>query len=412
MKKFGLTGLLFFFLVALTQCEEEKNTPIETGGEAPGKVFNLRENPIAGGSEISYSLPDDKNLLYVEAELTTSEGKFLNFKASSYISSIVVTGLASVNPVEVSLYSVSKSGVRSEAQKITIHPLNPPFDEVFRSVSLSAMFGGIKMEFKNAEGSELALLLGYYDEEGVFTDYDGYYTRSAADSVYIFRGLPAEEKTFGVYVRDRWDNFSDTMFVSLTPLFEEEIDKSKWKALYLDNDGPFYPVGHMYYTINRIENLWDGAWSKSFSDPYMLQLPSAYLQFGFYENGKIDPKSLTFDMGETYRISRIRVNHYRRYEYMAARKWEVWGCETTPPQDGDWDWPGWIKLAYMEQIKPSGLPGISYGEGDAEAWEAGTSGDVEAEDAIRYIRVKALESWATEPLMNCAEITLFGQKKN
>ncbi|MDR1719565.1 MAG: DUF5126 domain-containing protein [Dysgonamonadaceae bacterium] len=412
MKKIELTGIVLFCFFVLSQCEEEKNQPIVSGGDAPGLVYNIKETPLAGGAEISYSLPDDKNLLYVEAELTTPEGKTLNFKSSSYVSSIIISGLASTNPIDVWLFSVSKNGVRSQAQSFRIHPLDPPFEEVFRSVILSAMFGGVKLEFHNRAGAELALLLGYIEEDGTFTDYDGYYTRNAADSMYIFRGLPAEEKRFGIYVRDRWDNFSDTMFVNLTPLFEEEIDKSKWQAVYLDNDGPFYPVGHMYYLINRIENLWDGAWSKSFSDPYMLQLPSAYLQFGFFENGSTNPKSLTFDMGDTYRISRIRVNHYRRYEYMAARKWEVWGCSTTPPQDGDWDWPGWVKLAYMEQIKPSGLPGISYGEGDAEAWEAGTSGDVEVEDAVRYIRVRALESWATEPLMNCAEITLFGQKKN
>ncbi|MDR1719567.1 MAG: DUF5126 domain-containing protein [Dysgonamonadaceae bacterium] len=401
---FLLAAVMFF------SCTAEQNSPIAPDGLVPGQVTDITEVPLAGGAELHYKLPVDKNLLYVEAELTTIEGKTLNFKSSSYSTVIVITGLSSTAEVDVHLYCVGTGGAKSAAKTVKIHPLPPPFFEVFKSVKINAMFGGVRLEFLNNSGAELAFLLGYIDEDGVFTDYDGYYTKRAEDTTYIFRGLPPITRKYGIYIRDRWDNFSDTLYAELTPLLEEEIDKSKWKKLVLDNDGPFYPVGHMYYETNKIENLWDGAWSKSFSDPYMLQLPSAYMTFTFNTVNSPDPKSLTINLGETYRISRVRVNHYWQYTFSAARKWEVWGCSATPPQDGNWEWSGWVKLATMEQIKPSGLPGTQYGEGDAEAWEAGTNADVAAEDAIRYVRVRCLESWGTEPLMSCSEITLYGQK--
>jgi hypothetical protein len=408
MKKYKI--LLLLAAVTLFSCEEERNSPLSPEGNAPGQITDISEIPLPGGAEIHYKLPADKNLLYVEAELTTPEGRYMNFKSSSYSSEIIITGLASDKEIDVNLYSVSTGGAKSAPQTKTIHPLAPPFIEVFKSLSINAMFGGVRLNFLNDSGAELAFLLGYFDDEGVFTDYDGYYTKRVEDTTYIFRGLPPVTRKFGIYIRDRWDNYSDTLYADLTPLLEEEIDKSKWKKYILDNDGPFYPVGHMYYETNKMENLWDGAWSKSFSDPYMLQLPSAYMTFTLYTVNSPDPKSLTIDLGDIYRISRVRVNHYWQYTFSAARKWEVWGCSATPPQDGNWNWSGWVQLATMEQIKPSGLPGTQYGEGDAEAWEAGTNADVAVEEPIRYLRIRCLESWGTEPLMSCSEITLYGQK--
>ncbi|MDR1336753.1 MAG: DUF4959 domain-containing protein [Tannerella sp.] len=398
------------------QCEEETNRPVDSDGSAPGQVTNVSEIPLSGGAELHYSLPYDVNLAYVEAEVTTPEGRQMNFKASSYISTITVLGLSTDRAQEVLLYSVGNSGARSEAIRFTMHPLEPPFRKVFRTLGLSETWSGVKLKYRNEPGVELAFLLGYIDDHGEFADYDGYYPlKVSTDSAFIYRGLPAVPRRYAVYIRDRWDNYSDTLYTDLTPWHEEEINKGNWRKYILDNDGPFYPVGHQYYEISKMENLWDGAWSKSFSDPYMEQLPSSYLSFTLWDGDGAyvdnwDPKSMTFDIGDNFRISRVRVNHYWQYRFSAARRWEVWGCVDAPPQDGSWSWPGWVKLADMEQIKPSGLPGETYGEGDAEAWEAGTSADIEAPDAVRYIRFRCLESWAKEPLMNCAEITLYGTK--
>lgn len=420
MKKFIIFIKLFTAVITVllfAQCKEEINQPVTEGGNVPGLVTGITEIPLPGGAELHYKLPNDKNLMYVEVEVNTPEGRYWNFKASSYASSIIIMGLATGNEQLVKIYSVSTSGLRSEAIDYTIHPLEPPFRQVFRTLKLSQMWGGVMLTYKNDSKTKLDFLLGYYDNDGEYVEWDGYYpTKTNTDTIHVFRGLQPVQRRFGIYIRDRYGNYSDTLFTNVTPLNEEEISKKDWKRNLLDNDGPLYPLGHIYYETNKIENLWDGAWSKSFSDPYMLQLPSAYMTFTIYQDDNptdASPRSVTFDMGDVYRISRIRINHYWQYEFTAARQWEIWGSSSTPPQNGDWNWEGWEKLADMEQIKPSGLPGKSYGDGDAEAWEAGTSADIPPEvyKKARYIRIKCLKSWGTVfPAMSCAEITMYGTK--
>jgi len=411
MKLLKLSGILLIAF-AFTYCSEEKNTSVESGGSAPGMIKDIKVTPISGGAEITYLLPEDENLLYVEAEVNTPEGRQLNFKSSSYSSNVTIMGLATEKEQEVSLYSVSKSGVRSEATSIKIHPLAPPYIAVFNGMEIIEAFGGVKMKYKNETGADLAYLLGYIDDDGTFVDFDGYYSKSTVDTVHTYRGLESVERKFGVYIRDRWDNFSDTLFATLTPLFEEEIDKSRFQDFRRDNDGPFYEPGDGNYWNIQTKYLWDGAWSKSFDNPYMEGTPTGYINFQFNSGNRIDPLSLTFDMGALHYVNRIRVNHYWRYYFTGARKWEVWGCSETPPADGSWEWPGWIKLADMEQIKPSGLP-ISdgnYGEGDAENWLNGTNAEVEVETPVRYIRIRSLLDWNGGSNFSTTEITLYGQE--
>src|SRR3546814_11389344 len=52
------------------------------------------------------------------------------------------------------------------------------------------------------------------------------------------RGLPSEETEFGVYIRDRWGNLSDTLLVTLKPLFEILLDRTQMRGVTLPTDAP------------------------------------------------------------------------------------------------------------------------------------------------------------------------------
>lgn len=396
-------AMLFVF------CSEEKNEPLESSSVAPGLVTDIKSVSLPGGAEVSYKIPSDKDLSYVEAVVHTPEGKVFNYKSSSYSTSFIVEGLATTQPQEVTIWSVSKSEVKSEPQTITINPLEPPYKTVFESIKLQETFGGVRLKFKNEFKSDLAYFLGYIDDKGVFIDYDGYYSKSTsiADTVHNFRGFDPEPKKFAMYIRDRWDNYSDTLYAELTPLLEVEIEKSRFRRLALDNDGPFYTTSTLVP-----ENLWDGFWGTGFDGNawYMEGEPGEYRNFAFDGGAIVDPMFLTIDIGAEYFINRIKVNHYWRFYHTAARKWEVWGSKDLPPADGNWEWEGWRKLADMEQIRPSkDSGGEPYTDEDKQVWLQGTSADVDQESAIRYIRIKSKESWNGQTNFSAAEITFYGQ---
>src|SRR5690606_11257181 len=92
----------------------------------------------------------------------------------------------------------------------------------------------------------------------------------------------AQERVFGMSIRDRWNNLTDTIYSSHVPLFEEEIkgNMARWN-----------PPGIPYtqYSSYAIENLWDGN-----PATFYLQQTQAF------------PHSFSFDLGKLAKLSRIK----------------------------------------------------------------------------------------------------------
>lgn len=49
------------------------------------------------------------------------------------------------------------------------------------------------------------------------------------------RGMEAVPSEFSVVVKDRWGHLSESKEISLTPYYEEEVDKKKWDTWPLAN---------------------------------------------------------------------------------------------------------------------------------------------------------------------------------
>jgi hypothetical protein len=388
-------------------CTEEKNGPLSGSDAVPEIVTITSIIPKAGGAEIHYKLPGDPHLMYVEAELTTPQGKTLNFSASSYTAKINIEGLFATAPQPVNIYSVSRSGVRSEAQTRVIEPLPAPIISVFGTISMASSFGSVRVNYENATGAFFTYYLCYVDDKDALIDYTSFSSKNADVTTHTFYGLPPVERKYGVYIVDKWNNYSDTVWQVLRPVVENEIPKDGFTQVMLDNDGPFF--GNEEPNI-KLVNLWDGQWGKSYSDPYNLSSSGyGYKLFQFPAPQNV-PYSFTVSLGAQYRISRIRVNHYWPYRWTMGRKWEIWGSTEVPPSDGNWEWEGWIKIADMEAEKPSGRPAgeTDLGEGDTEAWEQGAIAGSLTEQPIQYIRLRSILDWKGTTNFSASEITFFG----
>lgn len=394
-------GLWLLAGLAAVACSEEKNEPIDRSMAVPAQVKDVRVEPLPGGAHLSYTLPPDKNLLYVEATVHTADGRKLDFRSSSYAAGVTILGLRSEAEEDVSLCSVSTSGVRSEPQTVRIRPLTPPFLAAYATLSAEPDFGGVTLSFENDSRSELAYFLGYYDAEGTFVDYESYYTFESGS--YSYRGLEAKETRFGIYIRDKWDNTSDTLHVRLTPYVETRIPKDRFRAMKLLTDSE-PNIGQWNV---KMEYLWDGQYSQDYNDPYNLNSNYGWLVFTFRDEPTVEPRYFTFDMGVASKLSRIRLHHYFTYENSAPRICEFYGRADEPPIGGSED--GWIKLCRMEQVRPS-LSGGVLSMSDAEAWERGTEAIVDRlAPPVRYIRVKAIEDWNGFSGWAASELTFFGQ---
>lgn len=129
---------------------------------------------------------------------------------------------------------------------------------------------------------------------------------------------------------------------------------------------------------------------------------------GFHTMGTRMPQWVTFDLGVKAKISRIVAFQRPRFEYMAATrsKFELWGTNDLANLG---DWNAYTKMADCEFVKPSGLP---LGQNSDEDLAKAAAGDefpcYISAPAVRYLRLKALESWERSANWALMEIEVYG----
>lgn len=383
--------LSFLVIVILfVGCDEAyKGVPmVDTDDIAPSPVSDVIIENISGGAILSYTLPNSDNLLYVLAEYSRKDGVVSEKKASYYHNSLTLEGFPDTIAYPVNLYAVSRGGKKSDPVSVTIHPLTPPVISVFNSLSVKRTFGGMYVNFENEAETDIKISVTTTDSLSNVYIADTYYTKMKLGNFSI-RGFAPEPRSFGVYVSDRWGNVSDTAYHEIVPLFEQKLDKSKFREFHLPGDNWMAHGGRV------MERLWDEGYSNN-------------EQFAS-ERGHGFPQSFAFDLGVHATLSRFLL--YPRVDASAflnmPKTFEIWGS-TSPNPDGSWD--NWVKLLDGEIIKPSGLPIGEVSQEDLDYAAGGIEFEFSPDTPpVRYIRFKTLSVFAQD---NVAiwELTFFGQE--
>jgi hypothetical protein len=348
---------ILYFIVCLTVvlgqgCKEEgRLDQIDESAPAPGKVTVSEVTNTAGGAIIRFQIPKDDNLLGVKA-VYERNGEVCETKASLYIDTLAVEGFGDTQPRQVDLYGVGINGKLSEPVSVTVNPLEPPIVSAVKDMWVA--FGGVGITFNNHSRANLAITL-MADTTGTdeWKPLQTFYTR-ADTGVYYQRELDPREYRFALFIRDRWNNCSDTLFRTITPLEETPIPKSKFSCLKLPDD--FWEQMSSF----NIERAWDSNLGTFWASA--VQANDYITRF---------PRHFTISMGQKAIISRMKMYSRRddAYRNQGVRKWQLWGSDN-PPADGSWD--NWRLLGEWEAFKPSGYE------------KDGAVGDI-TQDDINYV---------------------------
>jgi hypothetical protein len=355
-------------ILLVSACEKETHEPVNTTGNKPDVLTHLNITNMPGAAKISYSLPDNKDILYVKAVYNIKSGQRREIRSSYYNNFLVVDGFGDSLAHDVSLYVVSRNEIASEPVVTKVKPLSPPMMNVRNTLLVKEDFGGINISFANETKADLAIVTLTPDSSGVFAPTDVHYTKLEGGN-YSVRGFAATKRKFGFFVRDHWGNQSDTLIQEFVPIFEKLLDKASFREVKLPTDTDFgwgYPIS----------GLWNGTM--------------------WHSADKLDgmPMSITFDLGVTAQLSRITLwQRPEEWIYLQnnVRKFEIWGS-TNPASDGSWE--SWTKLVTHTVIKPSGLPVGQKTQDDIDAAVAGEQMTVPLDaPKVRYIRLKILRTW-------------------
>jgi hypothetical protein len=393
LHKTQLYFIIISFGLFLSACKEEIVKPLPGGGSGiPVPVTNVKVENRHGEAKIIYTVPADPNLLYVEANWT-QKGVGRNAKASYYSDTLLLQGFGDTSEYEVKVYSVNKSEQRSAPVVVKVKPLTSPVEEVYKSIvdlGVKADFGGLNVGFINATGGNVVINVITANDKGDMAQADAFYTNQLKGN-FSTRGFDTLSRVFGVFVKDRWGNFSDTLYATIKPLFELQLNKSLFREV---NPYPGDVNDKIYSAAYPMNKLWDNNTGTIYVTANALGMP----------------ESFTIDLGVTAKLSRMK--YFQRqstafyYTSQTPMVFDVYGSNSPAP-DGNWN--SWTLLTNCVSTKPSGLPlGITTSE-DVSAAVAGENFNFPATgQGYRYLRFKVLQTYGNATSITFSELTFWG----
>ncbi|WP_226995371.1 DUF4959 domain-containing protein, partial [Candidatus Symbiothrix dinenymphae] len=189
-------------LFCLSGCKEEVIGQWPVDGTPPGKVDNVVvKQAIPGGAVLSYTLPDDDDLLYIKAVYLRNDSTPSETIASVYCDSVTIEGFGNTSAREVKLYAVDRSRNESEPVSISVTPLEPPVVSIGSTLNLINDFGGFQVNWTNPARAEIGIFMEQKDSLGDYQPMEPIYSK-LVDGTGSVRGLDTVTYEVRTYVKD------------------------------------------------------------------------------------------------------------------------------------------------------------------------------------------------------------------
>ena len=391
MKKLLLIPLFVFAAIACSDKEDGDTTP-------PGVLTVDMVTPTNGGGIINYTLPDDNDILYVKAEYTNSNGVDVSRASSSYNNSIEIDGLNQTTALTITLYVVDENFNQSAPIFVELIPLESFIYLVQESIELAADLGGFRITWDNIESKTVYVYVHIND--GTEEEVRILSSDNAQESIAV-RGLPSTEISISTRVQD-FDENTTTLEEkgTLTPLFEEVIDKSTWTLLASQS-------------VNG--NAWEGD-STNFWDDVIDTTGnnsdnSYFMIWRDLNGGSLNwPLDLVINLNKNVKITRFSV-WQRAFWYNGPSDVPYYFQEENMKSFTIYasnDAQVWQELGQFD----IGDPRDSEGNIPAAALESAANGhefELDAvSEAFRYLKFSVTSNYGSETYVNGSEITLYG----
>ena len=391
MKKLLLLTILIFAVSSCSKQDDGDTTP-------PSVLIVDTVTPTNGGGIISYTLPNDNDILYVRAEYTNSNGVDVSRASSSHNNSIEIDGLNQTTALTITLYVVDENYNQSAPVYVELVPLESFIYLVQESIEVNTDLGGFRITWENIQSKTVYVFI--HIDNGIDEEIRILSSNNSSESIAV-RGLPSEEITISTRIED-FDENSTTLEVkgTLTPLFEQVIDKSTWTLVTSQS-------------VNG--NAWEGAsvnfWDNVIDTTNNNSDNSYFMIWRDLNGGSLNwPLDLVIDLNKNVKVTRFTV-WQRAYWY-----------------NGPSDIPYYFQ---EENMKSFNL----YASNDAQVWEELGQFDIgdprdpdgnipqsaldsaanghefeldEVSESFRYLKFSVTSNFGSEAYVNGSEITMYG----
>jgi hypothetical protein len=417
-------ALLLLFSMGFGSCEDER-FEITYGDTVPPKAPTIREEPAPfnGGARLFYNVPDDEDLISVDAEFTASSGKILRFSASYLTNRLDIYGMSDTVDYTVQLFAVDRAGNKSKPVPVTVKPLESVILKVAQTVSVAPAIGSFLIDWSNELKQEVNVYVDYsFNQNGKRRNLTSVFSSNSPSERKFINDLDASEPvSVQVSVGDKYGNRTQkTDAEQLTLLSDERIPKEKWLLPATNDSIAGIPQcfgntneGRLYYVIDEIVDM-------GLSLNYLNGNPNN--RTGLAKDGHL-PWNVIIDLGDYYELSRI-VTHQRhgtgdldltsgmRGNYYKGNNVGRYNMYVLDENTGEWEF-------LSEHTIP--VPAV---DTEIDFFRAGQAGDMafmypdrpRYTKPTRWFRYEALNGFANNYTSTAcddlSEITLYGKKVN
>ena len=391
MKKLLFLTILIF---AVSSCSKQ-----DDGDTTPPSVLTVDSvTPTNGGGIISYTLPNDDDILYVRAEYTNSNGVDVSRASSSYNNSIEIDGLNQTTALTITLYVVDENYNQSAPIYVELVPLESFIYLVQESIEVNTDLGGFRINWENIQSKTVYVFVhinnGSEEEIRILS------SNNSSESIAV-RGLPSEEITISTRIED-FDENSTTLEEkgTLTPLFEQVIDKSTWTLVASQS-------------VNG--NAWEGAsvnfWDDVIDTTNNNSDNSYFMIWRDLNGGSLNwPLDLVIDLNKNVKVTRFTV-WQRAYWYNGPSDIPYYFQEENMKSFTMYasnDAQVWEELGQFD----IGDPRDSEGNIPQSALDSAANGHEfeldEVSESFRYLKFSVTSNYGSEAYVNGSEITMYG----
>ena len=391
MKKLLFLTILIF---AVSSCSKQ-----DDGDTTPPSVLTVDSvTPTNGGGIISYTLPNDDDILYVRAEYTNSNGVDVSRASSSYNNSIEIDGLNQTTALTITLYVVDENYNQSAPLYVELVPLESFIYLVQESIEVNTDLGGFRINWENIQSKTVYVFVhinnGSEEEIRILS------SNNSSESIAV-RGLPSEEITISTRIED-FDENSTTLEEkgTLTPLFEQVIDKSTWTLVASQS-------------VNG--NAWEGAsvnfWDDVIDTTNNNSDNSYFMIWRDLNGGSLNwPLDLVIDLNKNVKVTRFTV-WQRAYWYNGPSDIPYYFQEENMKSFTIYasnDAQVWEELGQFD----IGDPRDSEGNIPQSALDSAANGHEfeldEVSESFRYLKFSVTSNYGSEAYVNGSEITMYG----
>ncbi len=414
--------LILIILLTVAACKKQQRFTMESDSTPPGKITLRSYQPLYGGARFFYTIPNDEDLLGVEAVYTNENNQTFKFMSSYFIDSVDVYGFADIRDYKVQLFAVDRAGNRSEPLDVSITPLEPAYRKVASTIQAKPGFSSFFLDWNNELQQNITVYVDYeFPDKGTTRNLTTVFSSNLLTDRRFVNDLfltPSEKVKVKVRVGDIYGNITDPIDKGEFNLFEDvQIPKQNWVLPNANDSIGGVPMCFGNGLEGRSAKVIDGIIDRG--DNLNFMHTQARGRTGRAADGNM-PWNFIIDLGAKYEISRIITTqrhsgglaNVNRGQYYQSENVGLFRVYIWDDVKNAWEFimehkiPVPQGLTELEFVKKGEAGDMAYMFPDNPAYTKATRW-------FRYEAVKSFNGNYTLDDANClSEITLFGRRAN